>query len=144
MRKLLFALLIMVSSSLLTASAQCTELSGNLDANLTLDAATCYHMTGCFVVPNGITLTIPAGTNITCAPGANLVVERGGKLVATGTSSNPIVFTSDQAAGSRLPGDWGGIAILGKPRTMKALMPPGNPALIGPSAAALAMIIPGH
>lgn len=106
-----FALLL---GSLLGASAQCIELSGNLNANLTLNANTCYHMTGCFVVPNGITLTIPAGTNILCASGANLVVERGGKLMATGTSLNPIIFTSDQAAGSRQRGDWGGIAIFGK------------------------------
>lgn len=114
MRKLLFALLIMVSSSSLTASAQCTELTGNLTSDRTLNANTCYHMTDCYVVKSGVTLTIPAGTQILCGAGANLVVERGGKLMAIGTASNPIVFTSEQPAGSRQSGDWGGIAIFGK------------------------------
>ena len=99
--------------NLLGASAQCTELTGDLTSDRTLSASTCYHMTDCYVVKNGATLTIPAGTQILCGASANLVVERGGQLVAIGTSSNPIVFSSDQTAGNRQPGDWGGIVLCG-------------------------------
>src|SRR5690606_29586710 len=58
-------------------------------------------------------LTIPAGTQILCGAGANLVVERGAKLMASGTVSNPIVFSSDQTVGNRQPGDWGGLVLCG-------------------------------
>jgi len=113
MKKTILLLSAMVAGGI-TTMAQCTALSGTLSANETLYAETCYHLEGCFVVPDGKTLTIPAGTHITCASGSNLVVARGGKILATGTASNPIVFTSDQPAGSRAPGDWGGIVLLGK------------------------------
>lgn len=43
-----------------------------------------------------------------------LVVRRGSKLVAEGTASAPIVFTSAVEAGSRKPGDWGGIILNGR------------------------------
>lgn len=112
MKKILFSIMVMLFAGA-TAMAQCTTLSGTLNANRTLNASTCYHLEGCFVIPDGKTLTIPAGTQILCASGSNLVVERGGKLVAIGTSTNPIVFTSDQIAGNRNRGDWGGLAIFG-------------------------------
>jgi hypothetical protein len=67
-------------------------------------------------VMDGVTLTIPAGTIIRGdqASKASLVVTRGGKLMAEGTASKPIIFTSNKAVGSRAPGDWGGLLILGK------------------------------
>lgn len=46
-------------------------------------------------------------------PGA-LVVTRNGRLVAEGTASAPIVFTSAAPEGSRAPGDWGGLVLLGR------------------------------
>ena len=49
--------------------------------------------------------------------------ERGAKIEANGTASNPIVFTSGKAAGSRLRGDWGGIIILGNAPTNRPLSP---------------------
>ncbi|HOY90370.1 MAG TPA: T9SS type A sorting domain-containing protein, partial [Bacteroidales bacterium] len=42
-----------------------------------------------------------------------LIIERGAKLIAQGTASEPIVFTSNQSAGSRNYGDWGGIILCG-------------------------------
>ena len=45
---------------------------------------------------------------------AALIAERGGKLIAKGTATEPIVFTSEEVAGSRKPGDWGGIILCGK------------------------------
>jgi hypothetical protein len=69
------------------------------------------------VISATATLTIDAGTVIlgkTGTPGGTLVVQRGSKIMAIGTASNPIVFTSEKAAGSRKAGDWGGVVICGK------------------------------
>ncbi len=41
-------------------------------------------------------------------------MEPGGKLIAKGTATEPIVFTSERAPGSRRPGDWGGVIVCGK------------------------------
>lgn len=114
MKKLLFSVGLLALLPTGAALAQCTTLTGTLTSNTTLNAEVCYHLEDCYVVPDGITLTIPAGTQILCGPASNLVVERGGVLTAIGTANNPIVFTSDQAPGSRGPGDWGGIVLLGK------------------------------
>ena len=67
-------------------------------------------------VPSGVTLTIPAGTVIKgdkASRKGTLIVQPGGKLVANGTASSPVVFTSAQPAGGRDRGDWGGIVMLG-------------------------------
>lgn len=89
-------------------------LQGTLTTQ-TLDAANPYLLKGQVFIPNGVTLTIPAGTIIKGdkATKATLIVQPGGKLIAEGTASNPIVFTSAQAAGERDRGDWGGLIILG-------------------------------
>ncbi len=91
-------------------------LKGTIAANLTLDAAKVYKLEGFVYVPEGVTLTIPAGTVIRGdeASKGTLVITRGGKIMAEGTSTKPIVFTSNKAAGERAPGDWGGLIILGK------------------------------
>jgi hypothetical protein len=91
-------------------------LTGSITSNITLDATKTYLLTGFVYVESGVTLTIPAGTVIRGdkASKGTLVVTRGAKLVAEGTAANPIVFTSNFDAGSRAPGDWGGIIILGK------------------------------
>lgn len=62
-----------------------------------------------------VTLTIEPGTTIygESASNAFLVITRGANIIAQGTASDPITFTSDQAEGSRSRGDWGGLAING-------------------------------
>jgi hypothetical protein len=45
---------------------------------------------------------------------AIIVVERGGTIEINGTSSNPVVLTSNKVAGVRDRGDWGGLVICGK------------------------------
>ena len=63
------------------------------------------------------TLTIDAGTVIygkTGTPGGTLIVQRGSKIVAVGTASQPIIFTSEKAPGTKKSGDWGGVVICGK------------------------------
>ena len=92
-------------------------LSGDITSNMTLSAANVYKLNGCVTVKSGVTLTIPAGTVLqgikTTGAQAFLIVERNGKIVANGTPTNPIIFTSDQPVGARAPGDWGGIALFG-------------------------------
>lgn len=75
-----------------------------------------YLLKGWVYIANGAQLTIEPGTIIKGdkTTKAAIIVERGGKLIAQGTASAPIVFTSAQAAGSRRPGDWGGIVLCGK------------------------------
>ncbi|MGJ1267447.1 hypothetical protein ACR78F_20300 [Sphingobacterium spiritivorum] len=83
-----------------------------------------------FVAP-GQTLTIEAGTFLTSGNvksyndevyGAQnirgvLVVPKTAKLNAIGTAAAPIVFTSPNASGSRNPGDFGGVIMLGNATT---------------------------
>ena len=94
-----------------------------INGNYTLPKGT-YTMKGWCYITNGSTLTIPAGTVIKGdkATKASLIVERGGKIIAQGTASEPIVFTSAQPAGSRKPGDWGGVIICGKAKNNQTEM----------------------
>lgn len=75
-----------------------------------------YTLKGWVYIADGSTLTIEPGTIIKGdkQTKAALITEPGGKLIAKGTQTEPIVFTSEQAAGSRRPGDWGGIILCGK------------------------------
>lgn len=94
---------------------QTIELNGTYSTDLTLDAANTYTITGPTVIEDGATLTIPAGMVITAAAtGADvyLAVAQGGKIIAEGTSSQPIIFTS--GANTPNSGDWGGLILLGK------------------------------
>lgn len=94
-------------------SCDCETLSGALSVNKTLTTGNCYELE-CFSVPGGKTLTIQPGVVIFANSGASLYVERGGVINAAGTSTQPIVFTSAQAATSRAAGDWGEIVIAGE------------------------------
>ena len=69
-------------------------------------------------VKNNATLTIAPGTIIRGdrATQGTLIVTRGAKINAIGTSSQPIVFTSNEAVGNRNEGDWGGVVLLGLAR----------------------------
>ena len=60
--------------------------------------------------------TIVRGVKLTKG---TLIVTRGGKLIADGTVNEPIIFTSDEVAGTRTFGDWGGIIILGSIKICK-------------------------
>ena len=77
---------------------------------------TTYVLQGYVKVSNGSTLTIQPGTKIvgdTLVAGSSLWILRGSKIMAEGTATAPIVFTSQRSAGNRLPGDWGGLIIIG-------------------------------
>ena len=85
-------------------------------SDMTLTYPNVYTLKGFVYVPDGVTLTIEPGVVIKGdkATQGTLIIERGGKIMAQGTPERPIVFTSAQAPGSRKPGDWGGIILLGK------------------------------
>ena len=91
-------------------------VNADITANRTFFSETTYTISGYVKVTSGATLTIQPGTRIvgdSDVPGSSLWVLRGARLIAEGTSTAPIVFTSEKAAGSRAPGDWGGIVIVG-------------------------------
>ncbi|WP_210486726.1 T9SS C-terminal target domain-containing protein [Rufibacter aurantiacus] len=98
------------------------NLQGTISANRTLDADTVYTLKGFVYVDNNATLTIEPGTIIKGekATQGTLLIQRGAKIMAQGTVEKPIVFTSNQAKGSRAPGDWGGVVILGRAKHNQA------------------------
>ncbi len=89
-------------------------IGGTLTSDLTLDTNQEYTLGSALIVPAGRTLTINPGAVIKAASGADVyvAVQQGATILAEGTSSNPIVFTSGSSTPN--PGDWGGIIILGK------------------------------
>ncbi|MFC5411262.1 T9SS C-terminal target domain-containing protein [Larkinella bovis] len=95
---------------------QVTEVSGNITTNTTWAAKNQYLLKGFVYVQPGVTLTIEPGTIIKGdqVSKASLFILPGAKIIADGTKEKPIVFTSNQAAGSRRAGDWGGLVIMGK------------------------------
>jgi hypothetical protein len=103
------------------------ELTGNLETQ-TLTKDKKYLIKGQVFVRDGKTLTIEAGTVIFGDKRTKglLVIDKGGRIVAEGTKENPIVFTSNQEAGVRDRGDWGGLVILGRANTNQP-----NPAIEG-------------
>lgn len=86
-----------------------------IDRNTTLTKDNTYLLQGIVYVINNAVLTIEPGTVIRgdYASSGTLVITKGAKLMAVGTESNPIVFTSNKSIGEKKPGDWGGVIILG-------------------------------
>jgi hypothetical protein len=85
-----------------------------------------WILDGFVFVNDGQTLTIQPGTIIKgrSGQGANasaLIVARGGKLIASGTATDPIVFTAESDGNTMddlqdlgVRGLWGGVILLGK------------------------------
>jgi hypothetical protein len=109
-------------------------ITSNITSNTTWYSDTIYQLAGRIAVEDGVTLTIEPGTIIKgeAGTGANataLLIARGANIVAQGTPSQPIIFTSvadeisqaDIAAGNfaspnldpTINGLWGGVIILG-------------------------------
>ena len=103
--------------------------TGTLSGNETWDNTQIHFLQGRVVVPNGVTLTIEAGAIIKGMQGTEtnasaLIVAKGGTIIANGTATNPIVFTSEldnialgEKVGTNLTKTdnekWGGLMILG-------------------------------
>jgi hypothetical protein len=100
-------------------------ITGNITTTTTLTSDKEWTLKGYVYVKEGATLIIQPGTIIKSdiAEKGALCIERGAKIIAEGTATNPIIFTSGKVAGERSPGDWGGIVILGKAKTNRSSEP---------------------
>lgn len=89
------------------------EVSAPITADTTWSGRNTYVLKTHIFVQSG-TLTIEPGAKIVGEAGSSLVVTRDARINAAGTAQKPIVFTSAQPEGSRRPGDWGGVVLLGR------------------------------
>jgi hypothetical protein len=84
-------------------------MMGSIERDATIKGD--IRLNGATIVRSGATLTIPAGTRITANDkGAYLLIEKGAKIIAKGTASQPITFTSE----NKESGAWGGLIINGQ------------------------------
>ncbi|MCA9577093.1 MAG: serine/threonine protein kinase [Myxococcales bacterium] len=92
------------------------QLTGEIETSATLRCNRRYLLRHNTFVNPGVTLTIEAGTLILgdSETRGTLVVLPGARIVAEGTATAPIVFTSDKPEGQRRAGDWGGVIVLGR------------------------------
>jgi hypothetical protein len=106
------------------------NVTSNISENTTWETGNVYILGGRIAVLDGVTLTIEPGVIVKGEAGTGpnataLVVARGATLIAEGTPTQPIIFTS--VADEIEPGDiaspnldptlnglWGGVIILGK------------------------------
>jgi len=97
-------------------NATTTTVSADITTNTTWSGT--ILLQNKIYVKNNVTLTIQPGTVIRGdkTTQGTLIITRGAKINANGTVSQPIVFTSNEPAGSRSEGDWGGLVILGLAR----------------------------
>lgn len=107
-------------------------VSNNITADATWTNDKIWILASRVAVTEGATLTIEPGTIIKGEAGAGanataLLIARGAKLMAEGTASNPIIFTSvadeiqpgqivSPNLDSSISGLWGGLIVLGKAR----------------------------
>jgi hypothetical protein len=96
--------------------ATVTTVSADITTNTTWSGV--VKLMNKVYVKNNAILTIAPGTIIRGdkLTQGSLIITRGAKIIADGTAANPIVFTSNEAVGSRNEGDWGGLVILGLAR----------------------------
>ena len=105
-----------VATTTLEPGRTVVNVTADILQNTTWVADNVYRLQGFRKVGNGATLTIQPGTRIegdVGTVGSSLFVLRGARIDANGTADFPIVFTSSQAAGTRQPGDWGGLIVVG-------------------------------
>jgi len=104
-------------------------VSSNITSSTTWEADKIYVLAGRITVTSGVTLTIEPGTiikgEVGTGPNATaLIIARGGMLMAEGTVSSPIIFTSvaDEIQSGEIAspnldptfsGLWGGLIVLG-------------------------------
>jgi hypothetical protein len=102
-----------------------TTLTGNINTTTTLTSDKVWTLKGYVYVTDGAKLIIQPGTTIISdiSEKGALCIERGAQIIAEGTATKPIVFTSGKIAGERTPGDWGGIVILGRAKTNRTSEP---------------------
>ena len=138
---LLFLLSLLINSCLQDDAGSAAIIGGGSDEVCTINKSgfiesdelwekeCIYVLNNKVVVPSGVTLTIEAGTIIKGTSGTGslasaLIIAQGGKIIAAGSASEQIVFTSTadnitvgESYGSNLDqnnrGLWGGLIVLG-------------------------------
>ncbi len=90
-------------------------LSGTISVNTKLEKRNTYLIMGTLYLIDNAILTIEPGTVIRgdYETTGTLIITKGSKIIANGSETDPIVFTSSKAESSRNSGDWGGIILLG-------------------------------
>jgi len=88
-------------------------LAGNITKDTKLFKRNIYKLIGSVFVTENATLTIEPGTVIIgdYDSKASLTISKGAKIIADGSETDPIIFTSSR--GVKRAGDWGGLMILG-------------------------------
>ena len=87
----------------------------DVSQDMTPQANTIYCMGNQLYVSGGATLRIEAGTLVRAyGPQAAIVVEPGGRIEAEGTREAPVTLTCSSPTGTRSPGCWGGLRLLGR------------------------------
>ena len=111
-----------------TAKTECT-VTGTIDTDYTMVSGVEYRLDGVVKVGNGniaisstaeydavvaagVSLTVRAGVNIKAYDDGVLLVTRGSKLIANGSATNPITFSSLDVGFDGM-GEWGGVIIQG-------------------------------
>lgn len=94
-------------------------ISGDITKDTKLYKKDIYLLLGDVFVTESTTLTIEPGTVIMgdFKTKGSLIISKGAKIIANGSSTDPIIFTSSKII--KKPGDWGGIFILGDAPTNK-------------------------
>ena len=99
MKKIVLIVLIFIT----TVGFSQTDVSGALSSDTTWSLSNSpIILTGNVLVPNGVTLTIEAGVTVRINSEKYLKVQ--GSLIAIGTESNKITFTSNESSPAK--GDW--------------------------------------
>jgi hypothetical protein len=95
--------------------ATTVTVSSDITTNTTWTTGTVVRLENKVYVKSGATLTIQPGVIIRgdLATQGTLIITKGSKIMASGTQTNPIIFTSNEPVGFRAEGDWGGLVILG-------------------------------
>ena len=96
--------------------ATTVTVSADITTNTTWTTGTIVNLQNKVFVKNNAVLTIEPGVIVRGDKNTQgtLIITKGAKIVAAGTSANPVIFTSGEAAGNRAEGDWGGVLIAGK------------------------------
>jgi len=121
-----------------------SPLTGTFTSNVTIpgrgDGCSDFYVRGRITIKNNSTLTVRPGVVVHAIRDpmdpAFFLITRGSHIKADG-STDPIIFTSDTAAGARASNDWGGLVInglstenfVGEPSSEG--LPPGGDALWG-------------
>lgn len=96
--------------------APTATVNSNITSNTTWASGQTVLLQGPVYVKNNAVLTIQPGVTILgskAVAGSALIITKGSQINAAGNATAPIVFTSDQPAGARSIGDWGGLIVLG-------------------------------